>query len=92
MEGVGRSGVCTQGGGEQSLLPEGSGSRTALKHLACGGQGKGLPPPSLNSFPSQTGPLFVWRGGQREIGEQRLPLGPMEKGKGLAKGTSFSHL
>lgn len=67
-------------------------AHTALKHLACGGQGKGWPPPSLNSFPSQTGPLFVWRGGQRERGEQRLPLGPMEKTKGLAKGMSFSHL
>lgn len=47
-----------------------------LKHLACGGQRKGLPPPSLNSFPSRSGPLLLGCGGQKERGEQRLPLGP----------------
>lgn len=94
MEGVGKSGVCTGGGGEKSLGDPSARREwlTALKSLACGGQGKGLPPPSLNSFSCHTDPLFVWCGGQRERGEQRLPLGPMEKDKGLAKGMSFSHL
>lgn len=68
MEGVGRLGVCTQGGGEQSLLPEGSGSH-CTEALGLWGTGERTAPPSLNFFPSQTGPLFVWQGGQRERGE-----------------------
>lgn len=81
-------------GAEPGRSPSQKGAAlTAQKHLAWGrGQGKGLPPPSLNSFPSQTGPLFVWCGGGQREREQRLPLGPMEKGKGLAEGKSFSRL
>lgn len=36
----------------------------ALKHLASGGQGRGLPLSPLNSLPSQTDPLLVWCGGR----------------------------
>ena len=63
-----KTGSMYRGGGKQSLrnsLCQKGAAHTALTHLARGGQKKGLPPPSLNSFPSQTGPRLCGMGGRR---------------------------
>lgn len=73
-------------------LPEGSGSH-CTEALGLGeGTGEGIAPSLSELLPqSDWSPVCVVWGGQRER-EQRLPLGPMEKGKGLAEGKSFSRL
>lgn len=66
VEGAGRLGVCTRGGGEQSL-----GRRLCQQGAAGGGWGRDRP--SLcKLLPWPDSPRLEWRGGQRER-EQRLP-------------------
>lgn len=94
MEGAGRLGVCTGGGGEQSLgrqtLPEGSGSH-CTEALSLWGTGEGIAPPPLNPFPSQTVPYLSDEGdrGRDNRGSHWVLL--KENSRGLPKGMSFSH-
>lgn len=94
MEGAGRLGVCTPEGAEpeRQPLPEGSSSH-CTEALGLWGQRKGLPHPSLNSSPVQTGPLLCGMGSRgREENRGFCWVLVEDKGRGLGKGMSFNHL
>lgn len=74
-------------GGEQSLrnsLCQKGAATPALKHLAVGD--RGLPPPSLNSFPSQTDPLLCGMGGRGRENRGFCWVLVEDNSRGLGKG------
>lgn len=75
MEGAGRLGVSTRGGGEQSLgrrLCQQGVAHTALKRSAGGGLGKGSPLPLQTPSPVRQSPARAARGAEGERTEASI--------------------